>query len=700
MKETTKTILESLSGEEPRKIKSWIHQLAVLMDANPTRSILTYSERENDGRNIKILRILTLCWVDGGWMRFLKEEFVEKVKWFLDNFSLESYLLCEKEALEYIKERFPNSLKIYKNLLDRYLVICEWDLTGILFPKKYVLQKNDDNIKEDINARLESEVIKYKADINTDEVYNESWKLHFSEETLEEIRQMEARTGYTYNTTMLKKAIWLTYLADYQLHLLENWDKYDDFFFIWWRRVWKSFLLVYIALRELMIPETTIVYIAPSVKMLAQPFTYLDRFVNKIGTFDKKIRITRWELTVRNDNNGSIIRFITSDGKHGVKSLEGQLVIVDEAAYTREAEYLDVASMAEQQRLYGKGKLISISTINEKTPKNRFYDGYILWLLKEEWYYSMRVPIAESPFRSKKAIKSYIKKCKNNEAMLKSFVYAEFPDMNSKIDEKKFYLSEDRTKEVEKVFVIWSKYFLINNKLIDRSQTIILGYDPAKKVSKSWLTIYTLGKDDKQEAVINLIWEWEIEKNTKYINQVEYLVEIYKYIYSFNKNIILAIDENWIGTVVYEMLEELKLFKIYLVHAVQNGGWLSWMEGKVQNYKKKNKVYYVKYDFLQELPTTLIEKDRLKWLMLPNISNDITAINNIWEDINRTLQNKIDHWNSMCIACFTAMIIEPKLIYKQIATRDLPKKINPMMRILDKIKNKPSNKYTSRGHIY
>jgi len=58
----------------------------------------------------------------------------------------------------------------------------------------------------------------------------------------------------------------------------------------------------------------------------------------------------------------------------------------------------------------------------------------------------MKIPMTQSPFRRQKEIDKLILKCKGDENKIKTEIYAEFPDANTRINENEFFYTDEENR--------------------------------------------------------------------------------------------------------------------------------------------------------------------------------------------------------------------------------------------------------------
>ena len=198
---------------------------------------------------------------------------------------------------------------------------------------------------------IDQEKMKYSSDTHGAENYDLDidydlvpGQFRLSEETMKQIEEVERRQGFNFDTTALKRLIGLNYLAPYQLKLLIEFGKYDELYETANRRAGKTWLFVYLAIRQLFLKNQTIIFLVPSEKFFKQPMVYFNRFLSGMRN-DKTIRFSTSDQAIFNDTTGSVIWFVGAMAKQGVRSQEATLAIIDEASFVPDNEALSIETM-------------------------------------------------------------------------------------------------------------------------------------------------------------------------------------------------------------------------------------------------------------------------------------------------------------------------------------------------------------------
>jgi hypothetical protein len=136
------------------------------------------------------------------------------------------------------------------------------------------------------------------------------------------------------------------------------------------RRWGKSFLMSYVAIREMVIPNRRVWIVAPTTDLTQKVFTYLVQFIGKLYT-NKEYKITTKPYPKLLMANGSYIECRTASNPESLIGDEVNLLIIDEAARLSPMTYERELSATTMTR---RGRTIFIST---PRGKNWFYDKYI-----------------------------------------------------------------------------------------------------------------------------------------------------------------------------------------------------------------------------------------------------------------------------------------------------------------------------------
>lgn len=251
------------------------------------------------------------------------------------------------------------------------------------------------------------------------------------------------------------------------------------------RRSWKSFLVVYIAIRQLMLPGQMILYILPVKEDYSeQPFFYIEQMlenVKKRGAELIGFQFNAKQFRVVNKPFKSKIIFLSGQWSSKWKSFSANLVIIDEAAMIDDEHLYDQAYNSTTDT---KWRCRAISTINVETPVNRFFYKKITL----EWTEDAKVHnvnLYDNPFireAEKKKIEKDLKE-KNPQVWSADWM-AIFVGWEEWFDTSKFF-------QIDFFYDVVSfkgcKFNLARN--LDKYERFMLFYDPAKNKDKAWIAL-------------------------------------------------------------------------------------------------------------------------------------------------------------------------------------------------------------------
>jgi len=152
----------------------------------------------------------------------------------------------------------------------------------------------------------------------------------------------------------------------------------------------KSYIAVYIAVRQIMLPQQLVLYILPNKEWFSeQPFFYIEKFFDNLKAYAD----VEWNIPWLQFNNKTFkvinkaikskILFISAVWwTKGGRSFSANLIIFDEAGYTDDEDMYDVSYSATTDTRW---RMWSISTINKETPINRFFYKKIDLEWAEDW---------------------------------------------------------------------------------------------------------------------------------------------------------------------------------------------------------------------------------------------------------------------------------------------------------------------------
>ena len=585
-------------------------------------------------------------------------------------------------ALSYFKNTLhQNEFTRLRKIFSVYMVILpkssnpndileqsDGSFFGLLIKKKFFE-------KEDAKVRLEHEKNRgFEVDMETETVEGDD--VAYTDKTLEKIEELERGQGYNYNTTLLKKAIELKYFTKYQLKILEDFEKYDDFYLVGNRRAGKTWFFVYLAIRQLFLKNQTVLYVVPTENFMKQPMKYFERFLNMVQKSDKNIRFRKDENAIHNDETQSVIWFVSANSQHGVRSNEATLAIIDEASFVKDSEALSVETMLAQVRSMREqgmkdvnipvGKLICGSTINKKTPKNWFYrDVRSAESGLNPNGLSIRVGVFQCPFYSDIQREILIRKYADDPEGLKCEMLAEFPSQNERYDLEEMTLEEGELKQYSSKHSCIVRYGQPRffTKQIGVKPILVMGYDPAKKQTNAGVTLEEVYYNQAfpQKSKIVALGEVEIPKQMPYMKQAEVIADVHEKFGEYYSQIFVVIDNGGVGEPVSEMVAayNLNLTKVQYL----GGASLSRTMFVNAPYKNNNGIFYIQKDFLMDIIPNLAANKRFQTWKSPRLFSDFEAYNDV-HNFSFTKES-IDYYNSLSIATFFVILRYPEIYYDE-----------------------------------
>ena len=443
-----------------------------------------------------------------------------------------------------IKKIRLDSLKT-DNYEAYYLYITDYEsLTKILFNIDLSLKKNYSEFRETI--------LEQKDSVRNSNIWvlplesftrdrTKEWRIIDKQWTFWDVRW--ARYNYQrYKAKSFGTEHWLKYQRSQIKSIEEYWEwnivdievSWDHLYWMWdvlSHNSGKSFLVVYIAIRQLMLPWQMILYILPVKEDYSeQPFFYIEQMlenVKKRGAELIGFQFNAKQFRVVNKPFKSKIIFLSGQWSSKWKSFSANLVIVDEAAMIDDEHLYDQAYNSTTDT---KWRCWAISTINVETPVNRFFYKKIA-LEGTEDAKVHNVNLYDNPFikeAEKKKIEKDLKE-KNPQVWSADWM-AIFVGWEEWFDTSKFF-------QIDFFYDVISfkgcKFNLARN--LDKYERFLLFYDPAKNKDKAWIAIIW-----KHQYNADVVMTWYIDiKN--YYAQWEVIMDILNYIGKIKK-IELGID--------------------------------------------------------------------------------------------------------------------------------------------------------------
>ena len=309
----------------------------------------------------------------------------------------------------------------------------------------------------------------------------------------------------------------------------------------------KSWLMVYIAIRQIFLPWQMILYMLPVKEDYSeQPFFYIEQMVENIKKSGAELEWFQFNSKLFKCTNKifkSKIIFLSAQGSSKGKSFSANLGIMDEAAYIENGNIYDQLSNSTSDT---KGRMRATSTINIDTPINRFFYKKI----SLDWMEDCKVhsiDIYNNPFMSE---------------LEKKRKEAQFKDKNQKVwlaDWMAIFVWGADGFDISTFFQISFNYDVVTFKWcrfnlardLDKYSRFIMCYDPAKNMDRAGLVILWQIWS-RCETV--LTWYVDIKN---YFLQWEVIIEILEYIGKI-KTCEYAIDLGKAGEAAFDYFESRK----------------------------------------------------------------------------------------------------------------------------------------------
>lgn len=412
------------------------------------------------------------------------------------------------------------------------------------------------------------------------------------------------------------------------------------------RRSGKSWLMVYIAIRQIFLPGQMILYMLPVKEDYSeQPFFYIEQMVENIKKSGAELEWFQFNSKLFKCTNKlfkSKIIFLSAQGSSKGKSFSANLAIMDEAAYIENGNIYDQLSNSTSDT---KGRMWAVSTINIDTPINWFFYKKISLDGMEDCKVHS-IDIYNNPFMSELE-----KKRKENQ----------FKDKNQKVwlaDWMAIFVWGADGFDISTFFQIsfnydvvtfkWCRFNLARN--LDKYSRFLLSYDPAKNMDRAWLIILW---QIWNRCEVVLTWYIDIKN---YFLQWEVIIEILEYIKKI-KTIEYAIDLGKAWEAAFDYFESRK----YSPYGILSTWWAT---VKKETFRRWN------VPALQQEQTlhTMLAAGVVKWFSwLDFIRNEFETYNlakerqwNLWHhhDVISALMMAVFIWYERWLIGFDKRIIQ------------------------------------------
>ena len=382
------------------------------------------------------------------------------------------------------------------------------------------------------------------------------------------------------------------------------------------RRSWKTFLIVYIVIRQIFLPWQMILYMLPNKEDYSeQPFFYIEQMlenVKKLGAELPWFQFNAKQFRIVNKIFKSKIIFLSAQGASKGKSFSCNLGIMDEAAYIDNPNTYDQLSNSTGDT---KGRMRAISTINVETPINWFFFKKVSLEGMEDCRVHS-VDIYNNPFMSKEEKERTERKYKNKNQnvwladWMAIFVWgADWFDISN-------FFKIDFTYDV--LTFKWCRFNVARN--LDKYSRFLICYDPAKTMDKAGV------------AMIGLYWKKAEVCMTGYIDiknyflQREVLIDALEYIAKM-KQVELGVDLGKAWEAAFDYFESRKFMPYWIISTGGNNV-------NKQTYRRWN----VPEQILEKTLHTMMSAGVVTWFSwLDNIRNEFETYNlskerkwNVW----------------------------------------------------------------------
>lgn len=378
---------------------------------------------------------------------------------------------------------------------------------------------------------------------------------------------------YNYQRWKAEK-YWVEHWLEYQwsqiksIEKIESWIvvdieiDWDNLYRIWpvlSHNSWKTRLAVYIAVRQLMLPQQTILYIIPNKEWFSeQPFKYIEEMFDNI----KMMADIEWNIPwfqfnnktfkVTNKEKNSKIIFLSAVwGTKWGRSFSAHLIIMDESWYIEDQDMYHVSSDATADTRW---RMRAISTINKDIPINRFFYKKIDLDWADDWQV-ISVNIYENDFipDEEKLKKERDLKIKYPNLWLSEWM-AIFVWKWDTFDISGFF----RLDFDYDILKFWDFSFRFSRKL-EKYTRFIIGRDPWRDTDPAGLSV--IGIKNRNDAELIATWYMRVPN---YIIQKNAVVELYNFLRKM-KETIMVIDTGKAGIWMFDLLNSEQIYPYWVM---------------------------------------------------------------------------------------------------------------------------------------
>jgi len=384
------------------------------------------------------------------------------------------------------------------------------------------------------------------------------------------------------------------------------------------RRSGKTFLIVYIAIRQIFLPWQMILYMLPNKEDFSeQPFFYIEQMLENIKKLWAELsgfQFNSKQFRVVNKPFKSKIIFLSAQWSSKGKSFSCNLGIMDEAAYVDNPNTYDQLANSTGDT---KGRMRAISTINVDTPINWFFFKKVgLDGMDDARVHS--VDIYNNPFMKQDEKDRMERKYKNkNQWVWLADWMAIFVWGENGFDISNFF-KINFTYDV--VTFKWCKFNMARN--LDKYIKLLICYDPAKTMDKAGIAMIWLTKNKTAEVCMTGYIDIK-----NYFLQWEVLLDIISYLNKL-RTCELWIDLGKAGEAAFDYMEAKKLSPYWII---STGG----SAVKEQTYRRWN----VPEAMLENTLHTMMSAGVITWFSW------LDRIRNEFETYNLSKERKWNTWH-------------------------------------------------------
>lgn len=503
--------------------------------------------------------------------------------------------------------------KLFWNNLTNNIV--SWDLQQDLF--EHLKFWRFDNIEKDLLLETIDKFIVYIKDdeeVNPINYKSLNDRNRFPDDIMEDIERFvlmqftnnpdTKREASRLNIWKIKQILWFR-PRGWQRHNIVFEDREN--LYVCSRRAWKSFVLVYKAIRQMFLRNQMILYILPAKEWYSnQPFFYIQKLMANVKDFieaeeakswtqSNKAKAIPWlnlnekDFKVTYKDTNSKILFISAQGwTQGARSFDANLVLLDEMAYINDQDVYDVAYASTTSCI---GRLIWCSTISKDTPINMFFYKKVE-LEWQDWAYVVTVDLYNNPFISDQEKKKIENKYKNTN---KKIWLSEYMWM---------FITGDDWFDTSNFFKIDFDYEVLKfndfpfpvKKGINKFTKLVICWDPWRDVDPAGISVIWV----KNYTEVEVIMSWYI-KVKNYMAQVEAIEEMEDYFSNYAQTEIV-IDLWKAGIALYDLFVSKWLMPYWIYNT-----------GEFSVNKSANRIYNMWVKYLESNLQTFISSWVLVW---------------------------------------------------------------------------------------